>query len=89
MNFKSFVKGALPNHVPHRDLSVEDATSFNETLAILLGTRTDDQYFTTPDWQTRLSEEVRRIQQYDRQGNFEVFNRLRVVFPSLPPVTPA
>jgi hypothetical protein len=88
MNFKSFVKGALPNHVPHRDFSTEDATSFNETLAILLGVRTradDHNYFTTLDWKTRLSEEVGRIQRYDRQGGLELFNRLRLVFPSLPP----
>jgi len=67
----------------------EDAASFNETLGILLGVTDGDDHFTTSELETRLSEEVRRIQQYDRQGNFEVFNRLRVVFPSLPPVTPA
>jgi hypothetical protein len=91
MNFKSFVNGALPNHMPYRDLSAEDAVTFNETLAILLGIRTGDghDYFVTPDWQTRLSEEVARIQQYDPQGAFEVFDRLWLVFPSLPPVTSA
>ncbi|KAF8495904.1 hypothetical protein F5888DRAFT_1707271 [Russula emetica] len=91
MNFKSFVNGALPpSYLPHRDLSTEDATSFNETLAILLGVRTDDHdYFNTPDGQTRLSEEVGRIQRYDPQGGFEVFDKLRLVFPSLPPVTSA
>jgi hypothetical protein len=63
MNFKSFVCGVLSNHVTH--LSAKDTTSFNETLAILLRirTRTDDyDYFTSHDWQTRLSEEVGRIQ---------------------------
>jgi len=90
MNFKSFVNGALPNHLPYRDLSTEDAASFNETLAILVGIRMDaNDYFTTPDWQTLLSEEVGRIQRYDHLGGSEVFNRLRLVFPSLPPVTSA
>ena len=85
MNFKSFVIGALPNFVPHLDLSTEDATTLNETLAILLGVGTDDHnYFTTPYWQIRLSEEVGQIQRYDPQGGFEVFDRLRSVFPSLP-----
>jgi hypothetical protein len=83
MNFKSFVYGALPpNHANH--LSTEDATSFNETLAILLDVRTDSSiYFTTPDWQTRLSEEVGRIQQYDPEGGRELFDRLHSIFPSL------
>ena len=86
--FKSFVYGVLSNHVSH--LSTKDTTTFNETLAILLGIRTEGHdYFTTPDWETRLSEEVGRIQQYDRRGGFEVFDRLRLVFPSLPRVTSA
>ena len=89
MNFKSFVNGALPDHVPRHELSTEDATSFKETLAILLGISTDSYDFTTPDWQTRLSEEVGRIQRYDRRGGVKVFDKLRSVFPSLPPVTSA
>ena len=90
MNFKSFVHGAFPNDVPYGDLSAEDAISFNETLAILLGVIADGHnYFTTLDWQTRLSEEVARIQRYDPQGAFQLFDRLRFVFPSLPPVTVA
>jgi hypothetical protein len=85
MNFKSFVIGALPNLVSPRDLSTEDATTLNETLSILLGVRIDNyDYFTTPDWETRLSEEVGRIQRHDPQGGLEVFDRLRLVFPSLP-----
>ena len=90
MNFKSFVYGTL-NHVmgTHRDLSPEDATSFNETLAILLDVRIDSRdYFATYDWQIRLSEEVGRIQMYDRQGGLDVFDRLRLVFPSLPTLRP-
>ena len=93
MNFKSFVYGALPNHANH--ISTEDATSLNETLAILLGARTDNRfYFTTHDGQNRLSEEVRRIQQYDPEGGREVLGRLHPMFPSLsesaaPPVNVA
>ncbi|KAF8495920.1 hypothetical protein F5888DRAFT_1707467 [Russula emetica] len=90
MNFKSFVNGVLPDYMWHHDFSTEDAASFNETLAILLGVRADGHdYFTTPDWQTRLSEEVGRIRRYDRQGGSVVFDKLRLVFPSLPPVTSA
>ena len=89
MNFKSFVLGALPNNTPHRSLSTENSTTLNETLAILLGVRRDHEYFTTPNWQTLLSEEVGQIQHYDPQGGFEVFERLRSVFPSLPPITSA
>jgi hypothetical protein len=75
MNFKSFVYGALPNSANH--LSTEAATFFNETLAILLDVGTDNHiYFTTPDWQIRLSEGVGRIQSYDPEGAREVFDRL-------------
>jgi hypothetical protein len=87
MIFKYFVIGALSNYVPSRDLSTGYATSLNETLAILLGVRIDrHDYFATHDWQIRLSSEVGRIQRRDRQ---EVFNKLLLVFPSLPPVTSA
>ncbi|KAF8487740.1 hypothetical protein F5888DRAFT_1953307 [Russula emetica] len=79
MNFKSFLYGALPSHGSH--FSTEDAISFNETLAILLDVRTDDPYyFSTPDWQNRLDEEVAQIQQYDPEGGREVFNRLHSMF---------
>jgi len=77
MIFKSFVNGALPNyyHSSFSGLSTEDTTSFNETLAIILGVRTDGHnYFTIPEWQTRLSKEVGRMQQYGRQGALEVFD---------------
>ena len=87
MNFKSFVHGVFSNHVSH--LSTKDATSFNEILAILLGVKTyDHDYFTTLRWKNRLSEEIRRIQRYDPEGGFEVFDRLRLVFPSLPSLPP-
>jgi hypothetical protein len=88
INFKSFVNGVLSNHVSH--LSTKDTITFNETLAILLRMNTHGHgYFTTPDWQTRLSEEVGRIKQYDHRGGKEVFNKLRLVFPSLPRVASA
>ena len=84
MVFKSFVCGVLSNRVSH--LSTKDATSFNETLAILLGERTDGHnYFATTEWQIRLSDEVGRILQYDPEGGLEVFNRLQLIFPTLPP----
>jgi hypothetical protein len=87
MNFKSFVYGALPNHV--NDLTTEDAISFNESLAILLGIRTDGHiYFATPEWHNRLSEEVGRIQQNDPEGGREVFNRLHLILPSLSAAPP-
>ena len=84
MNFKSFVFGVLSSHVTH--LSTKDTTLFNETLAILLGIRTDGNYFTTSEWQIRLSEEVGRIQQYDPEGGREILNKLRLIFPTLPAV---
>ena len=90
MNFKSFVYGALSNNLTETTLSTEDARSFNETLAISLGIRTIGRdYFATPEWQIRLSEEVGRIQQYDPRGGRELFNRLHSIFPSLPAVPSA
>jgi hypothetical protein len=83
INYKSFVYGVLLNDVSH--LSTKDATTFNETLAILLGVGTEGHdYFTTLDWQTRLYEEIGRIHRYDRRGAFDLFDRLRPVIPSLP-----
>ena len=81
MNFKSFVYGALSNQVG--DLPTEDATSFRETLAILLDV-TADPYFDLPSSQNQLSEEVRRIQQDDPQGSLDVVNRLLLMFPFIP-----
>jgi hypothetical protein len=81
MNFKSFVYGALSSQVG--DLPTEDATSFRETLAILLEVRTDP-YFNLPSSQDQLSEEVRRIQQDDPEGSLDVVNRLLLMFPFIP-----
>jgi hypothetical protein len=77
MNFKSFVYGALSNQVG--DLPTEDATSFRETLAILLDVRTDP-HFDLRSSRDRLSEEVRRIYEDDPQGSLEVVNTLLSMF---------
>ena len=81
MNFKSFVYGALSSQVG--DLTTEDATSFRETLAILLDVRADP-YFILPYSQNQLSEEVRRMQQDDPEGSLDVVNRLLLMFPFIP-----
>ena len=85
MNFKSFVYGVLANQVG--DLPTEDATSFGETLAILLDVRTDP-HFESPFSRDQLSGEVRRIHEDDPQGSREVVNRLLSMFPFIPPPFP-
>jgi hypothetical protein len=85
MNFKSFVRGVLSNHVG--DFPTEDATSFGETLATLLDVRSDP-HFDLDSSQDRLSEEVRRIRQDDPQGSREVVDRLLSMFPFIPPPFP-
>ncbi|KAF8487749.1 hypothetical protein F5888DRAFT_1758882, partial [Russula emetica] len=59
MNFESFVYGVLSNQVG--DLPPEDATSFRETLAILLDAR-NDPHFDLDSSLNRLSEGVDRCQ---------------------------
>jgi hypothetical protein len=83
MNFKSFVYGVLLNQVGY--LPTEDATSFRETLAILLDVVRTDPHFDLPSSQNQLSEEVRRIHRDDPQGSHEVVNRLHSVFQFIPP----
>jgi hypothetical protein len=88
MNVKSFVYGVFSN--PGGDLPTEDATSFKETLGILFDMGSD-AHFDTPAFQTRLSEEVEWIQQSDpegTQGSREVVDKLRSMFPFLPPGSP-
>ena len=85
MNFKSFVYGVLSNQVG--DLPVVDATSFRETLAILLDVRTDPD-FDLPSSRSRLTAEVIRIHQDDPQGNRDVVNGLLSMFPFIPPPFP-
>ena len=85
MNFKSFVHGVLSDQAG--DLPTADATSFKETLAILLDVGTDphfDLYFS----QAQLSEEVVRIFQDDTLGSLDVINRLCLMFPFIPPPPP-
>ena len=79
MNFKSFVCRVLSTKVG--DLPTEGATSFKETLAILLNVRTDPD-FDLPSSRNRLSGEVIRLHQDDRrQGSREVVGRLLSMFP--------
>ena len=86
MNLKSFVYGVLYNRVD--DLPTEDAVSFKETLGILFNMESDAQ-FDTPAFQTRLSGEVERIQQSEgTPGSREVVDKLRSMFPFLPPGSP-
>ena len=85
MNFKSFVYGVLANQ--GGDLPTEDATSFGETLAILLDVR-PDPLFESPFSRDQLSGEVRRLHEDDPQGSREVVNRLLSMFPFIPPPFP-
>jgi uncharacterized protein DUF6535 len=85
INLKSFVYGVLSNQLV--DLPNGDATSFKETLAILLDVR-GDVHFDTDISRNRLSEEVLRIQQDDPPGSYQVVNRLCSIFPFLPPPFP-
>ena len=79
MKLKSFVYGVLSNQ--EGDLSTEDASSFKETLAILLDVE-NDAYFDT-NFQTRLSVEVERIHQDNPEDSDIVVYKLRMMF-SLP-----
>jgi hypothetical protein len=82
MILKSFVYGVLSNQLD--DFPTEDATSFKETLAILLNAG-DDAHF-----QSRLAEEAGPwIQQDgDPQCSHEVVDKLRSMFPFLPAYRP-
>ena len=109
MNFNAFVIGvhAYPQrNLPTEDaalfdLSIEDTALFNlshqdkevfnETLAILQ--INDQHYSATSDWQNQLSEDVKRIHEYDDKYGRAVFNRLHATFPFLvvpfPSVSPS
>ena len=76
MNLKSFVYGVLSNQ--EGDLPTEDATSFKETLAILLDVE-NDAYFDT-NFQTRLSHEVERMHQDNPEDSDIVVYKLRTMF---------
>jgi hypothetical protein len=81
MNLKSFVNGVLS--IQEGDLATEDATSFEETLAILLDVEKDDNFDT--NFQIRLSQEVDWIHQNDPEGSDDVVNKLRTMFPPADP----
>ena len=88
MNVKSFVYGVLSNQVG--DLPTEVATCFKETLGILFDMGSD-AHFDTVAFQTRFFEEVGWIEQSDPggiQGSREVVDKLRSMFPFLPPGLP-
>jgi hypothetical protein len=80
MNLKSFVYRVLSNRVVG-DLPTKDATSFKETLAILLEVRADPN-FVTDDSKDRLSEGVQWIQRVDQNGH-GVVAKLYTMFPFL------
>jgi hypothetical protein len=76
MNLKSFLLGVLSDQ--EGDLPTEDATSFKETLVILLDVEHDADFDT--NFQTRLAEEVERIHQDDPEGSYDVVYKLRTMF---------
>ena len=80
MNLKSFMNGVLSTQ--EGDLVTQDATSFKDTLVILLDVEIDADFDT--NFQSRLSEEVEWIHQDDPEGSGDVVNKLHVMFPFLP-----
>jgi Family of unknown function (DUF6535) len=76
MNFKSFVYGVLSNQ--EGDLPAEDASSFKETLRILLDVELDADF--DRNFQTRLSEEVEWIHDDDPEHSGDVIYKLRTMF---------
>jgi uncharacterized protein DUF6535 len=79
INLKSFVHGVLSNQVG--DLPTEDTTSFEEALEILLDAQTDDHIDT--NFQSRLSAEIRRMQEDRSAITDNVVDKLRSIFPFL------
>ena len=76
INLKSFVYGVLSNQ--QGDLPTEDATSFKETLGILLDVENDASFDT--NFQNRLSEVVNRIHEDDLEDSHDVVRKLRTMF---------
>ena len=76
MNLKSFIDG-----VPAAPVPTEDATTFKDTLAILLDVQPDNNF--DRNFQSRLSAEIQKM----REGNFafsdDVVDRLHSMFPFL------
>jgi hypothetical protein len=80
MNLKSFVYGVFSHQVGD-----PPAESFKETLAILLDVKTDSDADSEANFRSRFTEEVGWIQQQDRQDSRRIVDRLRSMFPFLPP----
>jgi hypothetical protein len=80
MNLQSFVYGVLSDQ--EGDPLTEDATSFKETLAILLDVGYDAQ-FESINAKNRLSEEVGWIQLDNPEGSNDVVEKLHTTFPFL------
>jgi uncharacterized protein DUF6535 len=81
INLKSFVYGVLSIQVS--DLPTEDATSFEETLAILLDAQTDDDNDTNLRLQSRLSAEVQRMREDRSAITDNVVDKLCLMYPFL------
>jgi uncharacterized protein DUF6535 len=80
-NLKSFVSGVLSKQVEH--LPIEDAISFKETLAILLGVRSNACFDTKSEFQSRLSAEFRRMREDVPVITDDVVDKLHSMFPFL------
>ena len=89
MNLKSFVNGVLADH--KHDIPAEDATSFKETLAILLDVQIDVNIDTNIIFRNRLSAELQRMREGDSAISNDVVNKLHSMFPFLPnaPLNPS
>ena len=77
MNLKSFINGVLADHKD--GLPTEDATSFKETLAILLDVQFDVDFDT--NFQNRLSAEVQRMREDGSAISDDVVDKLHSMFP--------
>ena len=78
MNIKSFVRGVFSNQVG--ELPTEYATSFNETLAVLLDMDVENDADFERNFQTRLSQVVDQLHRDDTEDNGDVVHRLRTMF---------
>jgi hypothetical protein len=76
MNLKSFINGVLTDL--QDKLPTEDATYFEETLAILLDVPIDLDFDT--NFQSRLSAEVRRMREDDSAISDDVVDKLHSMF---------
>ena len=77
MNLKAFVYGILANQGD--DLRAEHATSFTETLAILLNAGTQSP-FDRIEFQEQLSDFIQEIEKDATAGSTGVVEKLRRMF---------